>query len=92
MSNIDLYNWNGIKYPTVINNNNYALFERKNLEIVLVVLYVSVDIKPFIVESEVKVIVYKSIKQSWMPKYYDTIDKLKPKYYDTILFSNPGMV
>lgn len=26
---IDLFNWDGIKYPTVMNNNNYAVFERK---------------------------------------------------------------
>ena len=36
-----------IKCPAVINNNNYALFERKNLEIALIALYASVDIKPF---------------------------------------------
>ena len=43
-----MYNWNGIKYPTVIGNNNYALFGRKYPQRALVVLYVTVDIKPFI--------------------------------------------
>ena len=33
---IDLCNWNGIKYLIIINNNNYALFERKNPRIALV--------------------------------------------------------
>lgn len=36
-------------------NNNDTSFERKPLEMALVVLYVSVDIKPFIGKSEVKV-------------------------------------
>ena len=57
-----MYNWNGIKYPTVIGNNNYALFGRKYPQRALVVLYVTVDIKPFITEGEVVVAVYKSIK------------------------------
>ena len=26
---IDFFNWDGIKYPTVMNDNNYAVFERK---------------------------------------------------------------
>ena len=37
---------------------------QKNWEIALVVLYVSVDIEPFIEKGEVKVRVYKSNKQS----------------------------
>ena len=57
-----MYNWNGIKYPTVIGNNNYALFGRKYPESALVVLYVNVDIKPFITEGEVEVGVYQSVK------------------------------
>ena len=40
---IDLCNWNGIKYATVINNN---ILERKNLEIALLVLYG--DLEPII--------------------------------------------
>ena len=36
-----------MKYPTIINENNHPLFEGKNLEIALVVLYVSVGITPF---------------------------------------------
>ena len=55
---IDMYNWNGIKHPTVTPNNNYALFERKNLKVALIMLHVSVDIKPFIEEGEVKARVY----------------------------------
>lgn len=35
---IDLFNWNYVKYSTVIDNNCVA-FERKNPEIALVVLY-----------------------------------------------------
>ena len=42
-----MYDWDGIKYPTAIKTNSYALFERKNPSIALVVLYVSVDIKAF---------------------------------------------
>ena len=57
-----MYNWNGIKYPTVIGNNNYALFGRKYPESALILLYVNVDIKPFITEGEVEVGVYQSIK------------------------------
>ena len=37
---------------------------QKNWEIALVVLYVSVDIKPFIEKGEFKVCVYKSKRQS----------------------------
>ena len=37
-----------IKYPIVTNNKSYALFERNNLKIDLVVLYVSVNIKSFV--------------------------------------------
>ena len=44
---IDLYNFDGIKFPTII-SNTYTLFERENPEIYLVVLYVNVNIKPFI--------------------------------------------
>ena len=39
--------------------NTQSLFEKANLEIALVVLNVSVDIKPFIEKGEVKVHVYK---------------------------------
>ena len=39
MSNIkpflDLYDWESIEYPTVISNNDYTLFEKRNLEIAL---------------------------------------------------------
>ena len=70
---IDLLNWNGIKYPTLIVNSNYTLFESKNLEIPLVVLYVSVDIKPFIEKGGVSVCVYKSIEQSSMSKHQTTV-------------------
>ena len=56
---IDLYNQDGMKYPNVINSNNYVLFERKNLNIALAVLYVSVDIKPFIEKGEVNVCGHK---------------------------------
>lgn len=59
-----------LKYPTVINNNHYALFERKNLGIALVVLYVTPGIKAFIERDEVKVLAYKLIKQSYVSKHY----------------------
>lgn len=39
----DFYNCDGIKYPTVINNNDYTL----NPWIVLIVLYIDVDFEPF---------------------------------------------
>ena len=57
----DLYDWGGIKYPTVISNNDYAIFEKEILEISLVVLYASVGIKVFIEKGEVKLHTYKSI-------------------------------
>ena len=37
-----------MKHQNVVNEYDYALLERKNREITLVVLYVSVAIKPFI--------------------------------------------
>ena len=52
-----------MKYATVLNIDNYALFERKNPEIAIVMPYVNVDIKPFIEKGAVKDSVYKSIKQ-----------------------------
>ena len=60
---IDLYKWDVMKYATVLNIDNYALFERKNPEIAIVMPYVNVDIKPFIEKGAVKDSVYKSIKQ-----------------------------
>ena len=68
----DLYDRGGIKYPTVISNNNYAIFEKEILEIALVVLYVSAGIKVFIEKGEVKLRAYKSIKQSNVSKHYHT--------------------
>lgn len=68
----DLYDMGGIKYPTVISNNNYAIFEKEILEIALVVLYVSAGIKVFIEKGEVKLRAYKSIKQSNVSKHYHT--------------------
>ena len=53
-----MFNWNSIKYSTVIHNDNYVLFERKNLEGALVALHVSVDFNPLIVNDEVKVHIY----------------------------------
>ena len=50
--------------------NTQPLSEKENPEIALVVLNVSVDIKPFIEKCEVKVRVYKSIKQSYVSKHY----------------------
>ena len=64
-----------IKYPIVTNNKSYALFERNNLKIDLVVLYVSVNIKSFVEKGEVKVIVCKSIKSSCLSKHYHTREK-----------------
>ena len=71
-----MYNWDGIKYPTVINNNNYyILIRRKNPEIALVVLYVSVDMKAFTEKLEVKFRADKSVRQSYVSKYYRARDK-----------------
>ena len=42
-----------MKYATVLNIDNYALFERKNPEITIVMLHVNVDIKPFIEKGAV---------------------------------------
>ena len=36
----DLYNWSGIEYTTVINENNYTLFEKNSPEIALSVFYI----------------------------------------------------
>ena len=45
MSNInsflDLNIWEGIGYPTVIDKNNYTLFEKTNL----IVLYIDADVE-----------------------------------------------
>lgn len=38
-------------------------------------LYVSIDITPFIEKGEVNVRFYKSIKQSYMPKHYQARQK-----------------
>ena len=43
---MNLYKWNSIKYLAVINNNNYTLFEIKNLEIAVIVLYVAINTAP----------------------------------------------
>ena len=56
-----MYNWNGIKYPTVIANNNYALFQRKYLQIALVVLYVGVDVKILLAQDSLNAYIHKSI-------------------------------
>ena len=49
MSNInsflDLNIWEGIGYPTVIDKNNYTLFEKTNPEIALIVFYIDLDVE-----------------------------------------------
>ena len=65
----DLFTWDIIEYPTVIDNNNCALFE-KTLEIALILLYVSVHIRPVIENDENKFRIYKSIKQSHVSKHH----------------------
>ena len=47
----------------VVYCNYYVLFEIKNPEIALIVLYPDLDIEPFKRESELYIFVYKSIKQ-----------------------------
>ena len=42
-----MYDWNDIKYKTVINDNNHTLFEESNHETALIVLYFDVDVKTF---------------------------------------------
>ena len=64
-----------ITYPTNINKKSYALFERENLKLDLVVQYVSVDIKSLVGKGEVKVLVCKSIKSSCVSKHYHTTEK-----------------
>ena len=68
----DLYNWKCIKHQNLINENDYTLLERKNLEITLVVLFVNVAVKPFIEKDEIKICIYKSMRKSYMSKNYDT--------------------
>ena len=65
-----MYNWNDIKYATVINNNNYTLFEQKNLEIALVELYAAVDVKVFLEEGTLNAHIHKLTKQSYVSKQY----------------------
>ena len=61
---VSLCNCNAIKYLVAmgINNCSCASFEWSNCQITLVVLYDSVDNKPFIEKGEVKVYLYKLIK------------------------------
>ena len=40
---LDLYNWSGIEYPTVMKKNDFTLSEKYNPEIDLTVLHVDVN-------------------------------------------------
>ena len=42
---LDLYKWADIEYRANINKNNYALFEKSNPEIALIMLYIDINLE-----------------------------------------------
>ena len=74
MSNItpflSLYNSSGIEYPTVIDKNNYALFEKVNLEIALIVFYINVKIAIVKLGKNGHAVLHNSIKQLYVSNQY----------------------
>lgn len=74
---VDIYNWNGIEYSTVINKNNYTLFEKRNTETVLIVLFVDVNVETHKAGFGQPPIIHKSTKQWQVPNHYHLREKNK---------------